>query len=284
MSCSPFRRHLVRFFDSEMDQRHRERYSLQHDLRSAIAHGELRLHYQPQASIDGGIFGFEALARWVHPKHGLVSPNTFIAAAEQNGLIVEIGEWTLREACREAATWKEPLQINVNLSPVQFRYGDLANLVHGVLFQSGLAPARLALEITEGILINDPSRALSILRRIKALGVKISRDDFGTGYASPSSLQSFPFDKIKIDRAFISGVDTNQQSAAIVRAVLGLSNALQISVIAEGVETEGERQFLLDQGCREIQGYLVGAPQPIAIYSDLTSGFPPSAIGKELAG
>jgi EAL domain-containing protein (putative c-di-GMP-specific phosphodiesterase class I) len=165
------------------------------------------------------------------------------------------------------------LQISVNLSPVQFRYGeDLPNLVHSVLLESGLAAERLELEITEGVVINDSSRALSILRRLKTLGVKITMDDFGTGYSSLSSLQSFPFDKIKIDRTFVSGVDSNQQSAAIVRAVIGLSNALHMPVIAEGVETESERKFLMNEGCREIQGYLIGHPQPIASYSDLTSG------------
>jgi diguanylate cyclase (GGDEF)-like protein len=277
-------RHMVCVFHPEMDRRLRERYSLQHDLRSAIAHNELRLHYQPQATIDGDIFGFEALARWAHPKHGLVPPSTFITLAEQNGLIVEIGEWTLREACREAASWKKPLQISVNLSPAQFRYGNLPNLVHLVLFESGLAPARLEFEITEGVLINDTSRALSILRRLKAFGVKIAMDDFGTGYASLSSLQSFPFDKIKIDRTFISDVDSNQQSAAIVRAVIGLSNALHIPVIAEGVETESEREFLMREGCREIQGYLIGRPEPIARYSKLTGGVTGHKLGVAMAG
>ncbi len=277
-------RHMVCLFHPDMDRHLRERYSLQHDLRSAIAHDELRLHYQPQATIDGDVFGFEVLARWEHPRHGLVPPSTFISLAEQNGLIVEIGEWTLRQACLEAASWKQPLLIGVNLSPVQFRYGDLANLVHTILFQTGLAPGRLELEITEGVLINDSSRALSILRRLKALGVKIAMDDFGTGYASLSSLQSFPFDKIKIDRTFISGVDSNQQSAAIVRAVLGLSNALQMPVIAEGVETEREREFLMREGCREIQGYLIGRPQPIASYRDITNGHAASKPAEVLAG
>jgi diguanylate cyclase (GGDEF)-like protein len=272
-------RHLVCFFNPDMDRHLRERYSLQHDLRSAIAHDELCLHYQPQATIDGEVFGFEALARWQHPKHGLVSPSTFITLAEQNGMIVEIGEWALRQACREAASWEKPLQIGVNLSPVQFRYGNLPNLIHLILLESGLAPQRLELEITEGVLINDSSRALSILRRLKALGVKIAMDDFGTGYSSLSSLQSFPFDKIKIDRTFISGVDSNQQSAAIVRAVLGLSNALQMPVIAEGVETELEREFLLREGCHEIQGYLIGRPELIARYSDLTSGVAAEQFG-----
>jgi diguanylate cyclase (GGDEF)-like protein len=275
-------RHLVCFFHPDMDRRLRERYSLQHDLRSAIAHDELRVHYQPQATIDGDVFGFEALARWQHTKHGLVPPSTFITLAEQNGLIMEIGEWTLREACREAASWKRPLMIGVNLSPVQFRYGDLPNLVHAVLLQSGLAPKRLELEITEGVLINDSSRALSILRRLKSLGVKIAMDDFGTGYSSLSSLQSFPFDKIKIDRSFVSGVDLNQQSAAIVRAVIGLSNALHMPVIAEGVETESEREFLRHVGCHEIQGYLVGRPQPVASYWDLTSGVAAGKLGNVL--
>jgi diguanylate cyclase (GGDEF)-like protein len=264
-------RHLVCFFHPEMDRRLRERYSLQHDLRSAVAHGELRLHYQPQATIDGAVFGFEALVRWQHPKHGIVPPGTFITLAEQNGSIVEIGEWTLRQACREAASWDRPLQIAVNLSPVQFRYGDLPNLVHAVLLETGLSPARLELEITEGVLINDSSRALSILRRLKTLGIKIAMDDFGTGYASLSSLQSFPFDKIKIDRTFITGVDANLQSGAIVRAVLGLSSALHLPVIAEGVETKSELEFLRREGCHEIQGYLIGRPQPIATYADLTS-------------
>jgi predicted signal transduction protein with EAL and GGDEF domain len=175
-------RHMVCFFHPEMDRRLRERYSLQHDLRSAIPHNELGLYYQPQATIEGDVFGFEALVRWQHRKNGLVPPSTFITLAEQNGLIVEIGEWTLRQACREAASWKKPLQISVNLSPVQFRYGDLPNLVHSVLLESGLAAERLELEITEGVVINDSSRALSILRRLKTLGVKITMDDFGTGY------------------------------------------------------------------------------------------------------
>ena len=206
----------MRFFDPEMDRRLRERYALQHDLRSAVAHGELALYYQPQAKIDVEVFGLEALLRWQHPKHGLVPRTTFIALAEQNGMIGEIGEWTLREVCREAASWTTPLQIGINLSPM-LRYGDLASLVRAILLETGLAPGRLELEITEGVPINDPPRALSILRLLKLLGVKIAMDDFGTGCASLSLLQSFPFDKIKIDRTFVAGVDHNGQSHAIVR-------------------------------------------------------------------
>lgn len=273
-------RRMLQFFDPEMDRRLRERYALQQDLRSAVARGELVLHYQPQARIDGEIFGFEALARWHHPKHGLVSPTAFVPLAEQDGTIVEIGEWTLRQACKDAASWATPLQIAVNLSPVQFRFGDLVGRVHSILYETGLTPGRLELEITEGVLIRDRATALSVLRRLKALGVRIAMDDFGTGYASLSSLQAFPFDKIKIDRSFVSGVSSNVQSAAIVRTILSLGSALALPVIAEGVETEDERVFLMKEGCPEIQGYLVGHPHPIALYKDVTDGLSPgSALG-----
>jgi EAL domain-containing protein (putative c-di-GMP-specific phosphodiesterase class I) len=241
-------------------------------MRSAIAHGELALHYQPQARIDGQVFGFEALLRWNHPQRGLVPPGTFIPLAEQNGMIAEIGEWTLRQACTEAVSWPRPLQIGVNLSPVQFRHGDLVSLVQSVLADTGLAPSRLELEITEGVLINDQARALATLRRLKLLGVKIAMDDFGTGFASLSGLQSFPFDKLKIDKTFVSGVEANPKSAEIVRAVIGLGRALKIPVIAEGVETEGERAFLMLEGCDELQGYLIGRPAPSASYAELTNG------------
>ncbi len=263
-------RNLARFFDPEMDRRLRERYAMQHELRSSIERNELLMYYQPQATIDGRVFGFEALVRWQHPRLGLVSPSTFIPLAEQSGIIGQIGAWTLRQACRTAASWPVPLQIAVNLSPVQFQHGDLAALVHSILFDTDLAPERLELEITEGVLINDPTRALAILRELKMLGVRIAMDDFGTGYASMSSLQSFPFDKIKIDRTFVSRVEVNPQSAAIVRAVIGLGKALNIPVIAEGVETEPEREFLKGEGCLEMQGYLVGWPLPINQYGALT--------------
>jgi diguanylate cyclase (GGDEF)-like protein len=265
-------RNVALFFEPEMDRHLRERISLQQDLLSAISRGELFLEYQPQAQIDGQVFGFEALIRWRHPKHGRILPGAFIPAAEQNGQIVEIGAWALREACREAAAWRQPLQIAVNLSPIQFRRGDLAGEVHEVLWQTGLSPERLELEITEGVLFNDLPRALSILRRLKALGTRIAMDDFGTGYASLSSLQSFPFDKIKIDRTFVAGVDTNPQSAEIVRAVIGLGKALKIPVIAEGVETEAERAFLMREGCGEMQGHLIGGSAPIARYAKLIGG------------
>jgi diguanylate cyclase (GGDEF)-like protein/PAS domain S-box-containing protein len=259
----------VRFFDAEMDRHLKGRRAIQFDLQRALDRGELSLHYQPQALISGEIIGFEALLRWQHSERGNVPPNTFVPLAEETGMIIPIGEWVIREACREAASWARPLQISLNLSPAQFLRGNLPELTLSVLMDTGLAPGRLELEITEGVLIGDFARAKTILGRLKALGVRIAMDDFGTGYSSLSYLQSFPFDKIKIDRAFISNVDTNAQSAAIVRAAIGLGHGLNLPVIAEGVETESQRAFLARERCDEIQGYFIGKPQPIAAYSPL---------------
>ncbi|MEX0842102.1 MAG: EAL domain-containing protein [Xanthobacteraceae bacterium] len=258
----------IRFFEAEMDHLLRERRELQLDLRSAAACGELELYYQPQARIDGDVIGFEALLRWHHPLRGLVPPNTFIPIAEECDLILPIGEWVLREACREAASWPKPLNVAVNLSPAQFQHGDLAGLVHSVLLETGLAPRRLELEITERVLIGDFSRAVSILRRLKSLGVRIAMDDFGSGYSSLSYLQSFPFDKIKIDKAFIANLDRSPQAAAIVRAVIGLGHGLELPVIAEGVETKSQLEFLVREACDEVQGFVIGEPLPIAHYSE----------------
>lgn len=262
-------RGVVRLFEAEMNVQLRERRALQQELRVAVEQGALRIHYQPQARMDGEIVGFEALVRWFHPARGQIPPATFIPLAEESGVIIQLGEWVLREACREAASWPNKLQIAVNLSPVQFRHGDLAGLVHTVLFETGLSPPRLELEITEGVLIGDFSRALGILRRIKSMGVKIAMDDFGTGYSSLSYLQSFPFDKIKIDRGFISNVDRNPQSAAIVRAVIGLGRGLELPIMAEGVETAAQRAFLSNEACDEMQGYLIGKPAPIEDYAKI---------------
>ncbi|MBI1205642.1 MAG: EAL domain-containing protein [Rhodopseudomonas sp.] len=258
----------IRFFDMSMDTQLRERRALQQDLRKAIENNELELHYQPQANIDGTVTGFEALARWHHPRRGLVPPTDFIPLAEESGIIGALGEWVLRTACREAATWPKPLTIAVNLSPVQFQHGDLSTLVHQVLLETGLPPARLELEITEGVLIGDFARAVSILRRLKNLGVRIAMDDFGTGYSSLSYLQAFPFDKIKIDRAFVINLGHSQQSATIIRAVIALSRGLDVPVIAEGVETEEQRRFLAGENCAGYQGYLIGRPKPIADYAE----------------
>ncbi len=260
----------IRFFEPEMGNRLRERRSLQEDLKFAVERGELFLNFQPQAKITGETIGFEALVRWTCPKRGAVLPSEFIPVAEESGVIIPLGEWVLREACREAASWPIGLQIAVNISPVQFRSGDLPNLVHAILMETGLTASRLELEITEGVLIDDFSRAVSLLRRLKSLGVKIALDDFGTGYSSLSYLHSFPFDKIKIDRTFIANVQQSRHSTAIVRAVIGLGRSLDIPILAEGVETEAERSYLRDEGCDEIQGYLTGRPYPIEHYADRT--------------
>jgi diguanylate cyclase (GGDEF)-like protein/PAS domain S-box-containing protein len=267
-------RGAVRFFATEMDQRLRGRRALQHELGFALAKGELGLHFQPQASIKGKIIGFEALLRWSRGSGGFVPPGEFIPLAEENGLIVPIGEWALRKACREAASWSAPLQIAVNLSPIQFQHGDLPAVVHAALLESGLSPGRLELEITEGVVLGDSSRALSILRRLKTLGVRIAMDDFGTGYSSLSYLQSFPFDKIKIDRAFISNLEGSTHSAAIVTAVIGLARGLGLPVLAEGVETQSQLAFLAREACDEVQGYLIGKPRPIEDYSALLAELP----------
>ncbi|QOZ43155.1 diguanylate cyclase [Bradyrhizobium sp. CCBAU 53340] len=267
-------RGTISLYQPEMDQQIRDRRVLHQDLSMAIKNGELSLAFQPQgiarnSVAESEIIGFEALARWQHPVRGQVSPAEFIPIAEESGLIVEMGEWILREACREAASWPKPLQVAVNLSPAQFMHGDVVGLVHSILIETGLAPGRLELEITEGVLIEDFDRGLALLRRLKALGVRISMDDFGSGYSSLSYLQAFPFDKIKIDRAFIINLGRNPQSAAIVRAVIDLGHGLEMSIIAEGVETVDQLTFLAREGCDGVQGYLLGKPLPIGQYAGL---------------
>jgi diguanylate cyclase (GGDEF)-like protein/PAS domain S-box-containing protein len=264
----------ISIYEPEMDQQIRDRRVLHQDLSVAIRNGELSLYYQPQAMARdtvaaSEVIGFEALARWLHPVRGFVPPGDFIPIAEESGLIVAMGEWILREACREAASWPLPLQIAVNLSPAQFMHGDLVGLVHSILLETGLAPDRLELEITEGVLIEDFDRGLALLRRLKALGVRISMDDFGSGYSSLSYLQAFPFDKIKIDRAFVMNLGRSPQSAAIVRAVIGLGHGLEMSIVAEGVETQEQLGFLADVGCDAVQGYYLGKPLPIGQYAAL---------------
>jgi len=261
----------ISVYEPEMDQQIRDRRALHQDLSLAIKNGELSLYYQPQAAsghtvASSEVIGFEALARWLHPVRGYVPPSDFIPLAEESGLIVEMGEWILRQACREAASWPLPLQIAINLSPAQFMHGDVVGLVHSILLETGLAPGRLELEITEGVLIEDFDRGLALLRRLKSLGVRVSMDDFGSGYSSLSYLQAFPFDKIKIDRAFVMNLGRNPQSASIVRAVIGLGHGLEMSIVAEGVETQEQLSFLADEGCDAVQGYFIGKPAPIAQY------------------
>lgn len=263
-------RGAAQFFAAELGEKIRERRDLQNDLELAIARREFFLHYQPQEKISSNkTVGFEALVRWQCPKRGLVSPGVFIPVAEESKLIVPLGEWILREACREAASWPRPMTIAVNISPIQFHNGGLPKLVHSILLETGLAPSRLELEITEGVLIDDFSRAVSILRKLKSLGVQIAMDDFGSGYSSLSYLHSFPFDKIKIDRSFIGDLEHNHHSMAIVRAIITLGHSLDVPVLAEGVETEAQRLFLMREGCDEVQGYLTGRPLAIEAYASL---------------
>ncbi|MBZ9849453.1 EAL domain-containing protein [Mesorhizobium sp. CA14] len=272
-------RGVFRMFEADMDRKLRERRALEQDLRSALASGELLLHYQPQANVSGEIVGFEALVRWSHKERGIIPPAEFIPVAEESGLIVSLGEWVLRQACREAASWPNPVQVGVNLSPVQFRQGDLPGLLHQILLESGLDPKRLELEITESVLLDDLSRASSILRRLKSLGVKVALDDFGTGYSSLSYLQSFPFDKIKIDKSFVGMIQKNPQTVAIIRAIVGLGRGLSMDIIAEGVETLEQLSFLSDEGCHALQGYLIGRPHPIEAYADEVGRFAAKETG-----
>jgi diguanylate cyclase len=277
-------RGTFRFFEASMDANVRERRLLEHDLRHAISRGELSVVYQPQAQIGSQeIVGFEALLRWQHPERGAISPATFIPIAEESGLILQIGEWVLRMACTEAARWERPLSIAVNVSAMQLHSANFAPLVHEILITTKLAPSRLELEITETALIRDLTRALTTLRQLKTLGVHIAMDDFGTGYSSLANLRAFPFDKLKIDKSFITSVDDNEQSAAIVRAVLGLGRGLNLPVVAEGVETAEELKFLASEFCSEAQGYLLGKPAPIEAFADVTSARPVTPLTKRAA-
>ena len=265
-------RGTIRFFTPAMDQQLRERSALEHDLRSAITEGQLHLEYQPQQSSDGRIIGFEALVRWKHPTRGLVPPSEFIPLAEESGMIVPIDEWVLREACREAASWRSELQIAVNVSAVQFRRDNLEALIGRVLQETKLSATRLELEITEGVLIENVTRASAVLDQLKSLGVRIALDDFGTGYSSLSYLEALPLDRIKIDRSFVSALGRAGRSLAVVRAVIGLAHGLGLPVLAEGVETSEQLAALVREGCNEMQGFLIGRPQPIAHYRDLVDG------------
>jgi diguanylate cyclase (GGDEF)-like protein/PAS domain S-box-containing protein len=266
-------RNCYRMFDAAMDEAMTRRRELERDLRTALADGKLELHYQPQVKASSlKLIGFEALARWRHPVRGLIPPGEFIPLAEETGLISALGEWVLRSACSEAARWTQPLKVAVNLSPREFQQSDLPERIFAILAETGLSPSRLEIEITETAIFADMSRALSILRRLKALGISIAMDDFGTGYASLATLQAFPFDKIKIDRSFVGQVETSPQAAVIVRAVLGLGRSLGIGVVAEGVETAGQMRFLVGEDCEELQGYLFGKPQPIESFTEAMGG------------
>ncbi|MGZ8296628.1 MAG: EAL domain-containing protein [Allosphingosinicella sp.] len=258
-------RGTARFYEAAMDEALRRRRQLEADLRQAIGRGELSVHYQPLADLgSGSILGFEALLRWTHRELGPIGPATFIPLAEESGLILKLGEWVLREACTEAARWTPALKLSVNLSPVQFTQGDLAAEVEAILAETGLDPVRLELEVTEGLLIKDAEKAIVILERLKALGVQIAMDDFGTGFSSLSYFRMFPFDKVKIDQSFIRDMIGNPQARAIIRSVIGLGQGLGMPVVAEGVETAEQLDALRAEGCDQVQGYWISRPGPIA--------------------
>ncbi|WP_420135718.1 putative bifunctional diguanylate cyclase/phosphodiesterase, partial [Rhodopseudomonas sp.] len=260
-----------RFFETSLDNSLREKRTLHRDLIDAVEKRQFEPYFQPQVTASGEIVGFEVLVRWRHPTRGLVAPAEFIPLAEETGLITEIDEQILRAACREGATWDKPLTIAVNLSPIDFRRSDVPATLLSILFETGLQPGRLHIEITEGVLMQDDGRAIGQLRRIKDLGAHLAMDDFGTGYSSLSYLQSFPFDKIKIDRGFVAQLMSNPQSRAIVKAIIGLGHSLGLSVIAEGVEQDDQLDFLIELGCDEFQGYLTGRPQPANQYHAWTN-------------
>jgi len=262
------------FFQPEMDAQMQARRSLELDLRKALAAGEFELYYQPLIDLASDkISGFEALVRWNHPERGLIGPDDFIPVAEEIGLIVPIGEWVLKQACRDAVTWPGKLTVAVNLSAVQFRHPSLALSVVSALSAAGLAAARLELEITETVLLQDNRAVLNLLHQIRELGVRISMDDFGTGYSSLSYLRSFPFDKIKIDRSFIRELGKENDCVAIIRAVTRLGRSLGMITTAEGVETEEQLKILRAEGCTQVQGFLFSPPRQVSEVPGLLKKF-----------
>src|SRR5690348_11150315 len=253
------------FFRSEMEEQASSRQLIEMELRGALEAGEFHLVYQPQIRLDNGqLTGFEALLRWDNPRRGPISPADFIPVAEETGLIVPIGEWVLRTACAAAAQWPSYVTVAVNLSPVQFRSRGLAAMVTSALAVTGLAPHRLELEVTESALLQDDAATIAILHQFRALGIRVSMDDFGVGYSSLSYLRKFPFDKIKIDRSFVGTLGESPESVAIVRTIASLGAVLGVETTAEGVETIEQLDFVRECGCTAVQGYYYGKPCPAA--------------------
>jgi diguanylate cyclase (GGDEF)-like protein len=253
------------FFDNVMDEAVRSRRELASDLRHAIESNQLEVFYQVQTLVsDASITGYEALLRWRHPEHGYIPPVEFIPLAEENGLILQLGEWVLKTACTQCAALGADIKIAVNLSPIQFLHPDLPGLVADILRETGMRPENLELELTESAIIHDKERTLLQLQDIRKLGVTIALDDFGTGYSSLDTLRAFPFDKIKLDRTFMSEVETSEQARSIVRAVLALGRSLDIPVLAEGIETPDQLAILHAEGCDSAQGYYLGRPAPLS--------------------
>ena len=269
-------RNSHRFYQRGMDEAQHARRALEADLRAAVQKGEFELFYQPIMDVaEERIVSCEALLRWRHPERGLVQPAEFITVAEETGLILQIGQWALNEACRQAASWPAGAKVAVNLSPVQFRNPRLASQVKAALTRAGLDPSRLELEITESLLLQDTRSVLKSLHRLRAMGVSIAMDDFGTGYSSLSYLRSFPFDKIKIDRSFISGLGSRADNLAIVQAAIGLSKSLGMICTGEGVEKPEEFALLKAAGCDQVQGYYIGRPLPASDTQQILRGASP---------
>jgi EAL domain-containing protein (putative c-di-GMP-specific phosphodiesterase class I) len=251
------------FYDFELDEENRNRSALAIDIRKAVENREFDLAYQPQNDVTSGtIIGYEVLIRWSHPERGHIAPSVFIPIAERDGMINEIGEWVLRTACLEAASWETPKKIAVNVAARQLANDGFPDIVRSALVDSGLDSSLLEIEITESGIVADAEQARKIVNELKGIGVSIAMDDFGTGYSSLSTLQSFPFDKIKIDKMFVKNLTASSQSQAIVKSTISLGHALNIDVLAEGVETVADLEFLKKEGCYQAQGFLFGKPLP----------------------
>ena len=275
-------RRTHRFFEPAMDAQVRARRVLEMDLRQAISDGGLEVYYQPCLGLqDNRITGCEALLRWRHPERGMISPAEFVPIAEETGLINQLGEWVLTTACMEAVKWPDNISLAVNVSPVQFKSGTLALKVIAALAASGLAASRLELEITEAVLIRDDDAALAILHQLRAIGVRIALDDFGTGYSSLSYLKRFPFDKIKIDRCFITDIGEPEGSAGIVQAVVNIAAERRMTTTAEGVETRQQQELLRALGCSEMQGFLFSAPKPAAEIKEMLYAHQPGPVASQ---
>ena len=271
-------RRTYAFFEESLNERAQERRQLESDLRLALERGEFELHYQPLFDLEQNrICSFEALLRWEHPERGWIPPADFIPVAEDSGLIVPIGTWAVREACAQAAHWPEHIRIGANVSPVQFHRGGLQEVILGALAESGLAPSRFEVEITESIFLEGGDATLKLLHSLRALGVRIALDYFGTGYSSLSYLQSFPFDKLKIDRSFIHNLLTRDGASAIVRAITELAQALGIETTAEGVEETAQLMELRSHGCSSVQGFLFAEPMSARDVEQLFAN-PPTSI------
>jgi EAL domain-containing protein (putative c-di-GMP-specific phosphodiesterase class I) len=258
-------RNNYQFFTQDMNARALERLSLERSLRRALERDELRLHYQPQYSIaDGLMVGMEALIRWQHPEQGLVSPARFIPFAEESGLILPIGDWVLREACRQNRAWQDAglpqLRVSVNISALQFHQPDFVDTVERALAGAGLEARHLQLEVTESMIMYEAERVTASLERLKDMGLELAIDDFGTGYSSLSYLKRFPIDRLKIDKSFVRDVTADTDDEAIIGAIIALTRKLGLRTMAEGVETREQLEFLRDQGCDEVQGFLLSRP------------------------